>query len=208
MKCKYGLPDCVNEETDQCQVCFTYAANYVKRKTKKRYYLKKHHEKFNRTGSKFEQKNQYRNKKMLDTVSSLTPNSGAGNVKGDLQIKGLVNIMEEYKTKVIKQTRGKETFTIKKQWLKKLEKEANAAEMDFWTLKFSFFEDDEKIYSIIDSVLFSNLIANIIELKREKKEKDDFVKLINLEKERAELENTMLRNKIEELKIKNKKIKK
>ena len=47
-----------------------------------------------------------------------------GRVKGDEQIRGLISWMFESKTQEIERARGHKQFTIKREWLEKLEREA------------------------------------------------------------------------------------
>ena len=55
----------------------------------------------------------------------MTLNSGATVLeKGDEQISGIINVMEELKTQMPDRAKGTKTFTIKRQWLDKLNKEA------------------------------------------------------------------------------------
>ena len=88
MECEYC--DCKNEGTNKCLMCVN-GSKYEQIK-KKTYGIKKNYNKqSNRMGSKAEKINHESNAATIS--SSMTPNSGAGKVKGDEQIVGLVNIM-------------------------------------------------------------------------------------------------------------------
>lgn len=162
--CKYGYTDC-EYENSRCDICFD-GARYVQAKKKKQrtYGLRKHSSHSNRVGAKFEEKNHRMNQQYLqpETYSSMTPNSGAGKVKGDEEIRGIVNIMEECKTKTAIQARGKNQFTIKKEWLTKLEREAREANKEFWYLKFSFHESEDDIYCVINADMLMSIIQTIV----------------------------------------------
>ena len=57
--------------------------------------------------------------------------------------------MFESKTQEIERARGHKQFTIKREWLEKLEREAPDENMEYWSLAFSFKDNDEKIYDQI-----------------------------------------------------------
>ena len=114
-------------------------------------------------GAKFEEQNHVLNTSILNTASSMTPNSGAGKIKGDEQISGIINVMEELKTAVVpKLSRGSLSFTIKKEWLEKLDKEANAENKEFWYLKFRFLESDNNTYVVIDQDLIMSMVSTMV----------------------------------------------
>ncbi|MED1125223.1 hypothetical protein [Bacillus atrophaeus] len=156
-----------------------------------------------RMGSSFEHKNHVTNENMLSDVSSrMTPNSGAGRVKGDEEIRGIINIMEELKTKVKEQAPGKQTFTIKKEWLEKLHREAMAVNKEFWYLKFSFHEYENDVYVIVEQDIIMSMVKTMVEDRKavnEAKRKQDIA-----EKERRlkETENIALQAEIDLLKAK------
>lgn len=166
MPCKFDKTDCENDiggRSDVCDTCWN-SFYYKPVKKKKTYRLNKHRTVTDkRQGARFEQKNHYQNEAVLSpsTVSSLTPNSGAGYIKGDEQISGIITVMEELKTRTKKQAPGKETFTIHKKWLDKLNREATEAGKEFWYLKFSFFEDDDNIYCIVPSSIIMSMITTM-----------------------------------------------
>ena len=86
---------CKFYDSDKCTMCVS-GSKYMAAQ-KKSYGLKKNYNKTtNRMGSKAEMINHESNTATIST--SMTPNSGAGKVKGDEQIVGLVNIMQEVKT--------------------------------------------------------------------------------------------------------------
>lgn len=119
--------------------------------------------KSSRMGAKFEEQNHSLNTMILNTSSSMTPNSGAGKIKGDEQISGIINIMEELKTAVVpKLSKGSLSFTIKKEWLEKLDREANEENKEFWYLKFRFLESDNKTYVIVDQDIIMSMISTMV----------------------------------------------
>lgn len=163
-ECQWGASNCLNFGV-KCVLCATPNFHYKEPKDKKFGLNKKAMKADKRTGSKFEYKNHDRIKKnLVDGVATrLTPNSGAGYVKGDQEISGIITVMEELKTKVKEQTPGKETFTIHKKWLDKLHREALAASKEFWYLKFSFLEADDHVYCITESELIDSMIKTMVE---------------------------------------------
>lgn len=209
MNCEYGHDDCKNLGTDKCVLCID-EYNYIpiKRKTYKKNYIKTKETK--RQGAISEVKSFEQMKNALDTNVTGTPNSGAGRIKGDEQIRGLINVMTELKTTVKKnegRQPGKESFTIKREWLDKLEKEAKEALMEFFYLKFSFKEHDDKFYAVTDIDIIIDMIVTM---------KDDRLKAlqaqnkIDVAEKRAalkEAENTKLIAEIELLKAELKQIK-
>ena len=167
----------------------------VKNKT---YGIKKNHNKQSkRMGSKAEMINHQNN---VDTVSAnMTPNSGAGKVKGDEQIRGLVNIMQEVKTQEITRAKGHSQFTIKREWLDKLEQEAPAENMDFWYLNFSFKDNDQQMYTIIDSRQMQDIVATMVEDRKIAKQAQNKIDVANKKRILVEAENTKLRAEIDYL---------
>lgn len=168
MACDWGNTDCQNEGK-KCDLCFINNQHYVPIVQKKRAPIQKRAQKADkRMGSSFEYKNHVKNEDLL-TSSKMTPNSGAGKIKGDERIRGLVNIMEELKTKVTRSAPGKESFTIKREWLDKLNREAKAANEDFWYLKFQFHEYDEQTYIIVEEEVIMSMVATLVSDRREAK---------------------------------------
>jgi hypothetical protein len=164
MTCKYFHEDCINEN-QLCGLCLTSDINYKPIKAKSRPQLKKRAASADkRMGSKFEYNNHKSNTEMIKTA--MTPNSGAtGKIKGDEQISGIINIMEELKTKVTKQVIGKESFTVHKKWLTKLNKEAQKENKEFWYLKFCFNENDSvnnDNYIIVEQDIIMSMVKTMI----------------------------------------------
>lgn len=163
MNCQWGHVDCQNAST-KCDLCLSASFHYQAPKIRKPPQLAKRQQKADkRMGSGFEFKNHKQVKTMIeDTSTRLTPNSGAGQIKGDQEISGIINIMEELKTKVTQQVPGKESFTIKKEWLQKLKREANAANKEFFYLKFSFQEQDPDVYIITEQSIIMDMVKTMI----------------------------------------------
>lgn len=203
MTCEYGYSDCINLDK-KCYLCID-GYHYMKPKQKQASFKTKKTiktEKSKRMGSISEVKSFNQMKEALNTCVTGTPNSGAGKIKGDEQIRGLINVMVELKTTVKKnlfKEPGKETFTIKKSWLDKLEREANEANMEFQYLKFSFKEEDDKFYCITNS---DQIIDMIVTMKHDREELIKTKNEFEVYKKRAEYidaKNTALIAKIEQL---------
>lgn len=195
--CQWNYPDCAYEGSAvKCDVCFTAGLLYKEKKAKIKKTLAKHQNKADgRMGSSFEYKNHRTNQEVLsDNITvGMTLNSGATVLeKGDEQIRGLINIMEEDKTRVIEQTKGKETFTIQKKWLEKLHREALAENMEFWDLKFSFREMDKDVYTIMEQEVFYSMIKTIVSDRRK-------VKVLEKKKDIAEKELALIKAENSEL---------
>ena len=176
MNCKWGNTDCKNNN-NKCYLCtsqnFHYKSLY---KPLKLTHKKQKQDK--RMGSSFEYKNHVNNNNMINGATTrMTPNSGAGHIKGDEEILGIITIMEELKTKVTEQAPGKKSFTIKKEWLDKLKLEATAAQKEFFYLKFSFYEHDDDIYVITEQDIIMSMVNTMIEDR----------KAISLEKRKSEI---------------------
>lgn len=135
---------------DKCPMCINQSL-YVASKVKKKTTGFRQYKKSDRMGASFEEKVRENTNTRLYAASNLTPNSGAGDVKGDIAISGCIDMALELKTKIKpKITRGSLSFTIQKEWLEKLNKESKAANKEFWALVFSFTETDNNIYSILE----------------------------------------------------------
>jgi hypothetical protein len=167
MACEWGSVDCKFDGTDKCDTCFSHLQNYKEAPKKKRYSLAHRQNKADgRTGSGFEYDNHKTNTDVLSdkVVSGMTLNSGATVLeKGDEQIRGIVNIMEECKTRVVEQAPGKKTFTIQKGWLDKLHREAIKEKMEFWYLKFSFKEGEKDVYCITEQDIIAAMVKTMVE---------------------------------------------
>lgn len=180
MSCEWGHDDCQFED-QKCDLCFTPDQCY-KAKPQRKWGMAKHAQRADgRQGSNFEYANHKRNNKVLsDAVSGMTLNSGATVLaKGDEQILGSIRIMEELKTKTAVQAPGKKTFTIQKKWLDKLHQEALAENMEFWYLKFSFFEADQNVYAIVEQDTVMSMVKTMVDDRRN----------IQRERSRADVEN-------------------
>lgn len=198
--CKYNKFDCkyfANE--DYCLLCFD-EDKYVPIK-KKQYGIKKNTNKAsNRMGNQAELINHRKLEQTLNTEANMTPNSGAGKQKGDEAIKGLVNWMFESKTQEIERARGHKQFTIKREWLEKLAKEAPIENMEYWSLVFSFKDNDEKLYAVMDQQLLYDLIATLVEDRKTAKSAQSKIDIANKHRELIEAENVKLHAEIEYLK--------
>jgi hypothetical protein len=177
----------------KCALCFEQAY-YIpeKQKTKKKYTGKNS----NRMGARFEKENHEANQKLLAT-SNQTPNSGAGKIKGDEQISGIIHVMEELKTKVKpKISRGSEVFTVHKEWLTKLATEASQENKEFWYLKFRFYEPETDTYVVVSQDMIMSMIKTMAEDRKKAKTAQYQIDMANAKAELLNAENTMLRAKI------------
>ena len=157
MSCEWGHSDCTNENK-KCLRCITESM-YYKPLVIKQVGLKKNIKvkETARQGSKQEVKvfNQTR-----DAVQG-TPNSGAGSIKGDLEIDTMAMI--ECKTTTKKnegRQPGKESFSIQRSWLEKLRAESKGKK-EFHYLVFSFKEHDDDQYVVSDLDVFNSMIATM-----------------------------------------------
>ena len=210
MSCEFGKVDCVNQETDRCLMCID-AFHYSPKKIKTNYSKNRIKTKeTKRMGSISEVKSFKQMESALNTNVTGTPNSGAGRIKGDEQIRGLINVMTELKTTVKKnegRQPGKESFTIKREWLEKLEKEAKAAFMEFYYLKFSFKESDDKFYAVTDVDVLIDMIVTMKEDRITAKTAKNKIEVAEAKAAYREAENIMLLSKINYLETKIKELK-
>lgn len=131
-----------------------------------------------RMGSKFEEENHELNKIFNAGGASMTPNSGAGMVKGDEEILEYVNVVQELKTAVVeKYSRGSLSFTIQKEWLQKLRRESIEAGREFWYLLFKFHESNSDAYAILEREMVTSLVYTIYHDRRKLKINDLEVKV-------------------------------
>ncbi len=175
MACEWGFEnECAHANSYKCDICFSPRQYFEEKKVKARKpaLARRQNKADGRTGSNFEFQNHKTNASVLkdDVVSGMTLNSGATVLeKGDEQIRGIINIMEELKTKVTEKARGAKTFTIQKKWLDKLHVEALKEKMEFWYLKFSFLEGDRDVYVITEQDIIMSMVKTMVTDRREKK---------------------------------------
>lgn len=198
MACEWGLEDeCARAGSFHCGICFTPRQFFEEKKVKKKAGLARRQNKADgRTGSSFEFQNHKTNASVLkeDVVSGMTLNSGATVLeKGDEQIRGIINIMEELKTKTVQKARGAKNFTIQKGWLDKLHIEALREKMEFWYLKFSFLEGDRDVYVITEQDIIMSMVKTMVTDRREKKLYQKVAARERAERDRLEAELTSLR---------------
>ena len=199
-ECKYGLVDCKNiGNDDYCLLCIN-EDKYNPIKRKQTYIKKNTNKQSNRMGSQAEMINHRNLENTLKTESNMTPNSGAGKVKGDEQVRGLINWMFELKTQEVERARGHKQFTVKKEWLDKLAKEAPKENMEYWSLVFSFKDNDEQLYAIMDVKQVYDCIATIKEDRKTAKAAQSQIDLANKRRILVEAENTKLLAEIDYLK--------
>ena len=211
MLCEWGYSDCKNQNL-RCDTCFTDGINYAPLKVKKVTTLAHRQNKTDkRLGSHFEYQNHKNNDSLLkDAYSNMTINSGATAIeKGDEQIKGIIEVMEELKTQMPDRAKGTKSFSIKRQWLDKLHKEAIAENKEFWYLKFAFSEDEaiqdtNNIFVVIEQDIIMSMVKTMVEDRKKANKADSIVDISN--KRRAYLESKIstLKAKISLLEAENK----
>lgn len=190
--------DTFQKYPDKCSVC--YGQSYFLAKKVKNKPAFRQAKKSRRMGATFEEENHTSNMKMLKATSSMTPNSGAGKIKGDEQINGIINIMEELKTKVVpRYSRGSLTFTIQKEWLDKLTREARNEGKEFWYLKFRFLENEKETYVVVDEEIIVSMIKTMVADRRKAILCDMEVDACNKKVRAYETEIVALKSKIEAL---------
>lgn len=201
--CKWHFSDCISDES-KCILCVTSGLKYVPPKQKTVLKKRNTQKPDNRKGSGFEYTNHVRNQELLS--SNMTINSGAtAKEKGDEQITGIIRIMEELKTQMPDRAKGTKSFTIQRGWLDKLNREAIAANMEFWYLKFSFSEDEAmhnagSTFVITEQDIIMSMIKTMYIDRKKAKEVDAKLDLYKKKYESIEAENIFLKAKIEELK--------
>ena len=199
--CEWGQTDCKFEGSNKCMSCILESQNYKPVQIKQRKGLARVQQKADkRMGSSFEYRNHKINQSVLkdDVVTSMTLNSGATILqKGDEQIRGLVNIMEEDKTRVVIQAPGKKTFTIQKKWLDKLLKESEKEGMDFHYLKFAFHEYDQDIYVITELEQIMSWVKTLVQDRRAAKKAEYQKEIANKKVEQLRAENSALMAKLD-----------
>lgn len=201
MSCEYEYFDCKHIGGKQCNTCLD-GSRYIQKKIKQQGIKKTYAKESKRMGSTFELNNHKNVKKMIDSVVStdMTPNSGAGKVKGDQEITGIINISEELKTQEVERARGHSQFTIKKEWLDKLDRESKSANREFWYLKFAFKNTDSNHYVVIDAEQMHDMIATIIHDRKIAKEADNKIDVETKKRRLAEAETEKLFAEVEYLK--------
>lgn len=206
MSCEWGHSDCANLDK-KCLLCISDSLHY-KQIVRKQVGLRKTM-KVKDTGrqgaiSEVKAYNQFTNAIDNNSVQG-TPNSGAGKIKGDMQIRGIVNAMIELKTTVAKNAKraiGKESFTIKREWLDKLKREAKAENKEIYSLCFSFKEFDDQFYAVIEMEHLMDIIATLKQDRLAVKNVDNQIDVYKKRSALLEAENTKLTAEIDYLKAK------
>lgn len=200
MTCEFGHINCKNEGI-RCDLCFN-ELHYVAKQVKSSGLKKRNNAKATkRMGEVFERHNHKAVSNNINSVvTDMTPNSGAGKIKGDQQITGLIRIMEELKTQDPNRARGHAQFTIKREWLDKLDREAPVENMEFWYLKFAFKDTDDQSYVVIDSNQMTDMVATLVHDRKKANEADAKVDVANKRRILAEAESSKLFAEVEYLK--------
>jgi hypothetical protein len=119
-------------------------------------------------GSQFEKANHDSNVSALrETESNMTINSGATRrQKGDENITGYVRVMEELKTQLATRAKGTKSFTIQREWLDKLSREAQQRGFEFWYLVFQFSEHENEPFVVVEKEMVFNMIQTMLSDRR------------------------------------------
>ncbi len=208
MPCKWAHQNCKFESV-KCDICFTDSFYYTPRQVKQYKGLSRRQQKQdNRTGSAFEYANHKNNQAVLqsDAVSSMTLNSGATPIqKGDEQISGIIEIMEELKTQMPDRAKGIKSFAVKRSWLDKLHTEALKENKEFWYLKFAFSEDEAlhnagNIFVVTEQDIIMSMVKTMVEDRKKANLADNKIEVADKMRLYVEAENVKLRAQIELLK--------
>jgi hypothetical protein len=185
---------------EQCHLCFN-GSKCIAPKKKQQGIKKNYNKQTKRQGAVSENIVQKKNQATIDNVCSsrLTINSGAGTEKADAWITGLIEIAQEVKTQLPDRAKGCKSFTIKKEWLEKLNRESIAAGKEFWWLIFSFKENDDDLYMVCENQVFQDMVATMVHDRKIAKEADKKVDLANKQKRIVETKNTELEATIDRL---------
>ena len=202
MTCEWGHDDCINLDV-KCNICLRDSAYYIPPKVKKVGLNKTPKvKKTARQGSVNEVKTYNQLKNSIDSVQG-TPNSGAGSIKGDLQIDSMA--MVECKTTTKKnegRQPGKESFSIQRAHLEKLKKEAKEARKEFHFLVFSFKEHDNDLYVVSDLENYNSMIATMKQDRAKAKDVDARIDIYRKRFRLLEADNVKLKAEIEYLESK------
>lgn len=197
MSCDWLHDDCKNEDS-KCWQCITEDKFYVPKKKRKSGLAKRQARPSGRRGSNFEYNNHVSNKDLLSGVTTrMTPNSGAGFIKGDEEISGLISIMEELKTSSQTTSRGKKTISIQKEWLDKLKKEATNSSKEFWYLKFAYGDHEKDSYIVCDSEMIMGMVYTMSEDRKAKISAEMKLDIAKLKIDKLEKELEVLKEKLE-----------
>lgn len=167
--CRWDTTDCKFSDSKKCDSCFSYEQFYQPVVQKSRKGLRQHRQKADkRMGSSFEKKNHDNNTVALrETESNMTINSGATRrQKGDENITGYVRVMEELKTQLATRAKGTKSFTIQREWLDKLSREAQQRGFEFWYLVFQFSEHENEPFVVVEKEMVFNMIQTMLSDRR------------------------------------------
>lgn len=146
----------------RCDICVNESYFNAKKNKPSSTGLRKY-KKSSRMGARFEEDLNYKLNKLVESASSLTPNSGAGMIKGDIELDGLATVMGELKTKVVPRiSRGSLSFVILREWLDKVKNESKDANKEFWFLAFRFLENNEDTYIVFDEKELEKWIYTLV----------------------------------------------
>lgn len=190
-------------QAGKCNLC-DGEMYFEQKKVKARPSLRKQ-KKSSRMGAKFEEENHQNNKVLYtnDKPCMMTPNSGAGNIKGDEWITSFITVMQELKTNVVpKIARGSQTYTCRRSELEKLKREAGDANVEFYFLKFRFLESDSDTYTIINDEMIDAVLVAMNEARKKASYADQTIDFYKKRYEYIDAKNTELEARIRMLESK------
>lgn len=197
--CKWGMIGCLN--MDRCYLCTSEGLHYKSKNAPKKSLSHRQAKVTKRKGAQFEYDNNQANKNMLSGATSrMTPNSGAGKVKGDEEIRGIITIMEELKEQNKTTAKGEKQFSIQKDWLMKLRREATEAGKEFWYLKFIFATNENDIFVVSDYDVFMSMVYTMVSDRQSKMKAINQLDVIEKLRRLTDAENTKLLAEIDYLK--------
>jgi len=203
MSCRWNTDDCKFLDSKKCDICFTFQQFYKQNEVKAPKRLRQRAQKADkRMGARFEKANHDRNVSALrETESNMTINSGATRrQKGDENITGYIRVMEELKTQMPDRIKGTKSFTIKREWLDKLNREAIQKGMEFWYLVFTFSENDGNCagdtFVVTEKEMVFSMVQNMLSDRRRADLAAKAAEVSKLELDSVKAENSALHAKI------------
>jgi hypothetical protein len=74
--------------------------------------------------------------------------------------------MEELKTQLATRAKGTKSFTIQREWLDKLSREAQQRGFEFWYLVFQFSEHENEPFVVVEKEMVFNMIQTMLSDRR------------------------------------------
>ena len=210
MACEWGRLDCANEGTEACDTCWSDSYRYKQAKLKKRPTLARRQQKQDaRMGSGFESQNHKHVREILkqaEAETHMTLNSGATQLeRGDEQLTGILEVMEELKTQMPDRIKGTKSFSIKRAWLDDLHQKAKREHKEAWYLKFAFSEDEAfhdggKVFTVMEQDVIDKLLVTVISDRKVAKTAVLRIEVAENQRAKAEAELELVKRENELLK--------